>query len=931
MVKLKYFFLFSLVLVCNVLFAQSILKGILVDSVHNNVLGSGTISIYEQNIETVEKVSLTDRFGRFEVLSLPANKIFKAVFSYNGFESKTITFQLFQNEKRDLGRISLQKRVIQLETIEVKAPVVMNGDTLEFNADAFKLDTNAVAEDLLHKLPGIVVWGDGKITYKGKPIPKVLVNGKDFFGSDKVIALQNIPKNAIDKLQVYDKRDEAEKAQNPFDNDYEMNIVLKDGKENMYFGTIASGVGTDRKYDGNLNLNYANKKLQSTLAYSRNNTNRSLTSINQLLRNTTFKGIGIMSDFDSDFSRSGHIAQNVLGGRVQYDFKKNEDKRIKNILSANYLIHWDKEIYEDKSITRLLAGQDDHINESSSSLALEQNRKSQHATVDYRFTKEIAQRKIVLRSNLDYNNQQRNDNSSSKSIYNYTNNKSEFTNAVSTHSDSKLMNIGLEMDISSKDPMSLFSSQDSRTNLVDQLAFTIKFTPEWKDEYLTKNAIGNYYNLIDSNKTKSSNRGYQEKLESKQQYVFFGVSLKNFQLTNELKNSEELVDRIVRDRIGQIDTTNYGLTYLSNLKKLSYIPSVNYSFNVMQRQLSGRESEYLTVRTELGLKLFKLANSSSIEALNIEKKYYTYQPNVTLNYKFSKLGKYEFSTGLAYKYDEYYPMIHQLVNVYDDINPSFRIFGNINLKQEQVNLLMLNAAFVQNRSHGYAIKFNTTIQGKTQGIMDSVAYVVDQQEIHYINSPRTVYEWNNNFEFEKSYLFKEGHTLAIKSLIGLNWYNGFQYVNDQFFKSLNNNQQLDIKLYYTINNRYSMSLLNDLNRYQRRNRDFNANNYLNKDWSVGMGFSYLFSKKISFKSELKSKYISSTFGNDDILLLNTFLNCRFSKGNNFEAKIAAYDLLNQNKGIYFKNGINEYTSGQRNNLAQYFMLTLTYFPRKFGF
>ena len=126
-------------------------------------------------------------------------------------------------------------------------------------------------------------------------------------------------------------------------------------------------------------------------------------------------------------------------------------------------------------------------------------------------------------------------------------------------------------------------------------------------------------------------------------------------------------------------------------------------------------------------------------------------------------------------------------------------------------------------------------------------------------------------------------------------------------------------------------LLNDLNRYQRRNRDFNANNYLNKDWSVGMGFSYLFSKKISFKSELKSKYISSTFGNDDILLLNTFLNCRFSKGNNFEAKIAAYDLLNQNKGIYFKNGINEYTSGQRNNLAQYFMLTLTYFPRKFGF
>ncbi|MFD2144812.1 hypothetical protein [Mucilaginibacter antarcticus] len=81
------------------------------------------------------------------------------------------------------------------------APMQMRGDTLEFNAAAFKLDTNAVAEDLLRALPGVTVWADGIITVNGKKINELLVMGKSFFGGDNKIALQNIPKTLSRKYR----------------------------------------------------------------------------------------------------------------------------------------------------------------------------------------------------------------------------------------------------------------------------------------------------------------------------------------------------------------------------------------------------------------------------------------------------------------------------------------------------------------------------------------------------------------------------------------------------------------------------------------------------------------------------------------------------------------------------------------------------------
>src|SRR5690606_38744277 len=106
------------------------------------------------------------------------------------------------NRNFDFKNIFLAKSQGIMDEVVVKAvmPITMNGDTLEINPAAFKLDSNAVVEDMLRRVPGVTMWGDGTITVNGQKVNNVYVDGKPFFGSDPAVATQNLPKNAIEKI-----------------------------------------------------------------------------------------------------------------------------------------------------------------------------------------------------------------------------------------------------------------------------------------------------------------------------------------------------------------------------------------------------------------------------------------------------------------------------------------------------------------------------------------------------------------------------------------------------------------------------------------------------------------------------------------------------------------------------------------------------------
>ncbi|MCS4226911.1 hypothetical protein M2408_003025 [Sphingobacterium sp. BIGb0165] len=910
-------------------YAQTKVSGVLIDSSRNSVLISATVAVYPENSETVEKVTLTDRYGRFEISELPSDINWKVVFTFQGFEKKEINVRLKPKETKRIGNINMFKKNVMLETVDIKAPVTMNGDTIEFNADAFRLDSTAVIGDLLYKLPGITVWGDGKITYKGKVVPRVIVNGKEFFGSDKDIALQNISKNAVEKLQIYDTRDASAILNNPNDQNFEMNIVLKEGMEKMIFGAISLGFGTSDHHDSNANLNYATRRLQSTVAFSRNNTNKTLNSIEQLLRSTVYKNISIMSNFEPDMNKYGQSSQSVLGGRAQYDFAKDNDRRKKSLLKADYLVDWNREISTDTSRTQLTSSEKDLTNERAFKASTEAKKVVQYGMADYQYNNEIEQRKISINTRLNLKNLRENNNSSVFNTFNYPSNNGTQASSSQHTSDGTEGQMLVDVNLSSKDISSTMYQENMKANFFDGLSYFLKWTPEWSAQSTDKHVHSEYRSFVDPSSDKTDNRNYQNTIDRNANRLLFGVQWQRWKWSNNFQNEVIKTNQHTFDLVDNKQSVNPFLTYGSDFKKRTIESSLNYQLDLVRKILMGREETYLTLGSELGGRIFNLTNSSTLGDMMVSRRFRTLLPKLALDYSFNKLSKYRFNIGTAYLYDENYPDLDQLVRIYDDLNPSFRYFGNKNLKKEKVNKIAVNISYKEWMSNGYDINFSSSYNIVKSGIIDSIIYD-EQQKIYTVNTPMTGYLFKNTLSLNKSYSLKGGRSLSYNTNIDFNWNKSYQYLGDELLNFYSNSQTYDVKIFYAYNNRYSVGVLGNYNLFRRNVPTNNTINYSSKDLSVGVGASYFITKKLVFRSNLSSRHISFTAYNKSLVLINSSASYRLGKGNSFEVKIAGYDLLNQNNGIYINSSPTELTYGQRNNLNRYFLLSLTYFPRKFG-
>jgi hypothetical protein len=124
-------------------------------------------------------------------------------------------------------------------------PVTISGDTLVYNADSFNKGTERKLEDVLENLPGVEINDDGQVEVEGKVVTKLMVEGKDFFDGDSKLATKNIPSNAVDKVQVLKNYSEVSQLGGVTNNqnNVAINIKLKEGKKNFWFGNVTAGAG----------------------------------------------------------------------------------------------------------------------------------------------------------------------------------------------------------------------------------------------------------------------------------------------------------------------------------------------------------------------------------------------------------------------------------------------------------------------------------------------------------------------------------------------------------------------------------------------------------------------------------------------------------------------------------------------------------------
>lgn len=161
------------------------------------------------------------------------------------------------NVKLDPITMTESARLLAEATVVgVKTPIKVMEDTIEYNADSYKTQPNAVVEDLLKRLPGVEVDSDGKITANGKEVTKILIDGKEFFSDDPKVASKNLPVNMVDKLQVVERKSDLARLTGVDDGEDEtvINLSVKPGMQNGWFGTVEAGYGTDDRYKGTFNI-----------------------------------------------------------------------------------------------------------------------------------------------------------------------------------------------------------------------------------------------------------------------------------------------------------------------------------------------------------------------------------------------------------------------------------------------------------------------------------------------------------------------------------------------------------------------------------------------------------------------------------------------------------------------------------------------------
>ncbi|SFB03650.1 Outer membrane protein beta-barrel family protein [Flavobacterium swingsii] len=275
LMKFKKTVLFLLLFATTFSFSQSItFQGIVKDTT-NAPLEMANVMAVNQVTKAVDSYSITNDKGKFH-LSLKANANYNVKFSYLGLKSKSL---VVATKAEDISQtITLNSDETELAGVEIvrEMPVSIKGDTIIYNADSFKTGTERKLEDVLKKLPGVTVNKDGEVEVEGKKVSKLMVEGKDFFDGDTKLGVKNIPADAIDKVQVlrnYNEVGALKGLENNEDN-VAMNIKLKSGKKNFWFGDMTAGIGvghTESRYEVNPKLFYYSPKYSINLLGNFNN------------------------------------------------------------------------------------------------------------------------------------------------------------------------------------------------------------------------------------------------------------------------------------------------------------------------------------------------------------------------------------------------------------------------------------------------------------------------------------------------------------------------------------------------------------------------------------------------------------------------------------------------------------------------------------
>ena len=272
----RYIYVIVLLLAGAVEVSAAVVKGSVADS-QGETLPQATLRLLKSDRDsTFVSAAAADMDGQFEFKGVKKGSYYIKA-SYIGYLDAVVPVKVTGSDV-DVKTITLRESSIVLKEATaygVATPVKVMEDTIEYNASSYTTPPNAVVSDLLKRLPGVEVESDGSIKAQGQTVKKILIDGEEFFSDDPAVASKNIPVSMIKNAQVINRKSDLARMTGVDDGEDEMviNLTVKPGMKNGWFGQAEAGYGTDDTYKGSFIVNRFVNSNQFTIVGNANNIN----------------------------------------------------------------------------------------------------------------------------------------------------------------------------------------------------------------------------------------------------------------------------------------------------------------------------------------------------------------------------------------------------------------------------------------------------------------------------------------------------------------------------------------------------------------------------------------------------------------------------------------------------------------------------------
>lgn len=860
--------------------------------------------------------------GRFAIKRVaPGDYILQI--TYLGYQIHYQSVQIPADQpKITLGVTVLAPSNTLLDAVDIngqRAPMRIRKDTIEYNAGAFQTQPGSVVEDLLRKLPGVEVQPDGSIKAQGETVQNVLVEGKEFFGQDPKIATKNLPADAVDKVQVFDKKSDMAEFTGIEDgrDQKTINLKLKEDKKQGYFGNISGGYGTEERYEGKFNVNRFGKKMQFSALGTANNNNQQGFSFEEYI-----DLMGGLSNFMSAGSGGGRVRIEInsddaagipMPGSMDRGFTDTQAGGVnlnytfspKTELSGNYFFNRIQNDLDRLATRENLLGtgnfdSEEHELRNSGNSNHRLNLTLRHKLDSFQHI--IARTKFnyndaMLRSDLASATYDQEQNIQNNSLRNFDSDGQNLRGEASLMYRRRFGRKGRAMVAD----LSYRNSDDLRkANLLADNTF-------YPNGQATTSSVRQRQQYSDDAENYGISLSYTEPI-GKRQYLEWQAG------------RQQYTNRTQKDFYDLIETPTPGEIFnplLSNQFRRGYRydrAGMNYLLN--------RQKYNLTVGAAFQNSVLDGTLAGSTERLS--RSFARVLPAVFYNYEFGTGRNFsmEYTTNLRE------PSLEQLQPVVDNSDPLNTYSGNPDLNPEyghNLNLHLLHfdqfsmTSFFANFSVNYIrdrITNASTVDALFRRSIRPVNVAQDLTLNAYLNfgTPLRFIKTNLNISLNSTY---NRGILFVNDLENNTdrWQHTIQIGFDNRKK-----EKVDISAGTRLllnSTQYSVSAaLNQRFLNQRYYADVAV--FPSKKWAVGAGLDY-------------AAYSAASFGEQrSVPLLRAYITRYLLKNNRGQLKLAAYDLLNRNIGINRSSQFNYIEEERIVSLGRYVMLTFGYSISGFG-